>query len=58
MVPATGSALRKYDGGGYEMYVEWTLNGAGAYGTANAPLNNQDLAALVLLQTRGVFTRL
>ncbi len=41
MVPATGSPLRKYDGGGYEMYVEWTLTGGGAYGTANAPLNNQ-----------------
>lgn len=39
-VPANGSPLRKYDGGGYEMYVEWTLNGADAYGTANAPLNN------------------
>ena len=41
MVPANGSPLRKYDGGGYEMHVEWTLNGAGPYGTANAPLNNQ-----------------
>ena len=41
MVPANGSPLRKYDGGGYEMYVEWTLNGADGYGTANAPLNNQ-----------------
>jgi hypothetical protein len=39
-VPANGSPLRKYDGGGYEMYVEWTLNGGDAYGTANAPLNN------------------
>jgi hypothetical protein len=39
-VPANGSPLRKYDGGGYEMYVEWTLNGGEAYGTANAPLNN------------------
>jgi len=41
MLPATGSPLRKYDGGGYEMYVEWTLTDGGAYGTANAPLNNQ-----------------
>ena len=41
MVPANGTPLRKYDGGGYEMYVEWTLTGGGAYGTANAPLNNQ-----------------
>jgi hypothetical protein len=40
-VPANGSPLRKYDGGGYEMYVEWTLTDGGAYGTANAPLNNQ-----------------
>jgi hypothetical protein len=38
-VPANGSALRKYDGGGYELYVEWTLQGGG-YGTANAPLKN------------------
>lgn len=38
-VPANGSPLRKYDGG-YEMYVEWTLNGGEAYGTANTPLNN------------------
>jgi hypothetical protein len=39
-VPANGSPLRKYDGGGYELYVEWTLTAGGAYGTANAPLNN------------------
>ena len=39
-VPANGSPLRKYDGGGYELYVEWTLTGGGAYGTANAPINN------------------
>jgi hypothetical protein len=39
-VPANGSPLRKYDGGGYELYVEWTLTGGGAYGTANAPLDN------------------
>ena len=39
-VPANGSPLRKYDGGGYELYVEWTLNGADGYGTANAPINN------------------
>jgi hypothetical protein len=37
----TGSPLRQVEGGGYEMYVEWTLNGGGEqYGTANAPLNN------------------
>lgn len=40
-VPANGSPLRKYDGGGYELYVEWTLTQGGAYGTANAPINNQ-----------------
>jgi hypothetical protein len=39
-VPANGSPLRQYDGGGYELYVEWTLTGGGAYGTANAPINN------------------
>jgi hypothetical protein len=38
----SGSPLRQYDGGGYEMYVEWTFNAGGGeqYGTANTPLNN------------------
>jgi hypothetical protein len=35
-----GSPLRKV-GEDYEMYVAWTLQGSGGYGTANAPLNNQ-----------------
>jgi len=41
-VPASGSPLRELQGGGgHELYVEWTLDGGGSYGTANAPLNNQ-----------------
>ncbi len=40
MVPASGSPLRKV-GNAYELYVAFTLQGGGAYGTANAPLNNQ-----------------
>jgi len=40
MVPATGSPLRKV-GDAYELHVVFTLTGGGAYGTANAPLNNQ-----------------
>jgi hypothetical protein len=40
MVPATGSPLRKA-GNAYELYVAFTLQGGGGYGTANAPLNNQ-----------------
>src|SRR5258708_5069790 len=35
----TGSPLRKV-GNDYELFVTWTLTGSGAYGTANAPLNN------------------
>jgi hypothetical protein len=35
----TGSPLRSA-GTGYELFVTWTLTAAGAYGTANAPLNN------------------
>ena len=38
-VPANGSPLRGA-GNGYELFVTWTLAGAGGYGTANAPLNN------------------
>ncbi len=40
MVPASGSPLREF-GDAHELYVEWTLDGGGSYGTANAPLNNQ-----------------
>ncbi len=40
MVPASGSPLREFQGA-HELYIEWTLDGGGSYGTANAPLNNQ-----------------
>jgi len=40
MTPASGSPLREIPGG-HEFYVEWTLDGGDAYGTANTPLNNQ-----------------
>jgi hypothetical protein len=40
MVPASGSPLRVIEGG-HELYIEWTLDGGGSYGTANAPLENQ-----------------
>lgn len=40
MVPANGSPLRRV-GDAYELHVVFTLQGAGPYGTANAPLNNQ-----------------
>jgi hypothetical protein len=40
MLPASGSPLREFQGA-HELYIEWTLDGGGSYGTANAPLNNQ-----------------